>query len=64
MSDTGIEKDVAERSSGLQSTLDPVEDRHASRQAVNATNWSLASKIYHTAIPCFLAFLMWVLKSQ
>lgn len=32
------------------------------KAAINATNWSLAMKIYHTAIPCFLAFLMYVLS--
>lgn len=28
------------------------------RKAINAINWSVGLKVYHTAIPCFLAFLM------
>jgi hypothetical protein len=44
MSDTEIEKGV--------------DERDEPRKAVNASSWSLGLKIYHTAIPCFLAFLM------
>jgi hypothetical protein len=48
----------AEIESGLdKSTVDDGQ-RHEPRKAINATNWSLGLKIYHTAIPCFLAFLM------
>ncbi|UKZ78297.1 hypothetical protein TrVFT333_006033 [Trichoderma virens FT-333] len=33
-------------------------DKSDSSKAINATSWSLGMKIYHTAIPCFLAFLI------
>lgn len=33
-------------------------DQNEPRKAINAINWSFGLKIYHTAIPCFLAFLM------
>lgn len=44
MSDPEMQKDV---------------DKSDNSKAINATSWSLGMKIYHTAIPCFLAFLMY-----
>ncbi|KAH8692076.1 putative MFS polyamine transporter [Talaromyces proteolyticus] len=35
-----------------------IDEHHEPPKAVEATSWSLGSKIYHTAIPCFLAFLI------
>ena len=58
MSDTELEKGVDESTSGSPSTSDQVDEHHEPRKAANATSWSLGWKIYHTAIPCFLAFLM------
>ncbi|KAL6791122.1 major facilitator superfamily domain-containing protein [Trichoderma sp. SZMC 28013] len=43
MSDPEMQKDV---------------DKSDNSKAINATSWSLGMKIYHTAIPCFLAFLI------
>ncbi|KAK4062661.1 uncharacterized protein Triagg1_9779 [Trichoderma aggressivum f. europaeum] len=38
----------------MQKEVDEVD----SSKAINATSWSLGMKIYQTAIPCFLAFLI------
>lgn len=43
MSDPEIQKDV---------------DKSDSSKTINAMSWSLGLKLYHTVIPCFLAFLM------
>ncbi|OJJ45978.1 hypothetical protein ASPZODRAFT_67518 [Penicilliopsis zonata CBS 506.65] len=48
MSDIEVEDGNKRNSEGQ--ILDP--------NAINAINWSLGMKIYHTAIPCFLAFLI------
>ncbi len=57
MSNIEIKEDVNERNSP-ESTSSPGNERHEHGQAINAMNWSLGMKLYHTAIPCFLAFLM------
>ena len=57
MSAPEIEKGVNQRNSG-SSNLSPVNERHEPRETIDAMSWSLGMKIYHTAIPCFLAFLM------
>ncbi|KAL4781282.1 major facilitator superfamily domain-containing protein [Aspergillus varians] len=49
----------AEVENGVEKTPNaPVDEDYEPRNATNVTTWSLASKIYHTAIPCFLAFLI------
>ena len=53
-----IEKAVDEIISGSTSTSGPVDERNKPRKAIDAMSWTLKWKIYHTAIPCFLAFLM------
>ena len=58
MSDTDIEKSVDENTRSSPPTSGQVDEPHEPRKAANATSWSLGLKIYHTAIPCFLAFLM------
>jgi hypothetical protein len=58
MSNTDIENGVNKRNSDPRPTLGPINERHEPRKAMNATSWSLGMKIYHTAVPCFLAFLM------
>lgn len=50
MSDLEMQKDVDKGDSIKADSIN----------AINATSWSLGMKIYHTAIPCFLAFLMFV----
>ena len=62
MSDLEIKEDVNEGISGSESILDPVNEHDEPRKAINAMSWSLGMKIYYTAIPCFLAFLMYVLN--
>ncbi len=39
-------------------------DKSDSSKAINATSWNLWMKLYHTVIPCVLAFLMWVLHKN
>ncbi|QYS94101.1 MFS polyamine transporter [Trichoderma simmonsii] len=53
MSDLEMQKDVD------KSNISKVDSSKAdSSKAINATSWSLGMKIYHTTIPCFLAFLI------
>lgn len=63
MSDTEVEKGVNKRNSGSSPALGPFNERHEPRKAINAISWSLGMKLYHTIIPCSLAFLMWVLNT-
>lgn len=58
MLDTEIEKGLDESTRSPPSTSGQVDECHEPRKAANTTSWSLSLKIYHTAIPCFLAFLM------
>jgi hypothetical protein len=55
MSDTQIKEGVNQGDAGLEAMSVPIKEP---RKAINAINWSLGLKIYHSAIPCFLAFLM------
>lgn len=41
-----------------EATVGTMSGHNEPRKAINAINWSFGVKIYHTAIPCFLAFLM------
>jgi hypothetical protein len=56
--DIDIENGFNKRDSGPPSTLGPVNERYEPHKAITAMSWSLGMKIYHTAVPCFLAFLM------
>ncbi|KAK4947623.1 hypothetical protein LTR10_013569 [Elasticomyces elasticus] len=58
MSNTELKDDVNDRNSRSESISSPGIERHEARKAINAMNWSPEMKIYHTAIPCFLAFLI------
>lgn len=55
-----IKEDASDITSGGNSIeLGPVNGvEKPPRKAINAMNWPLWMKIYHTAIPCFLAFLI------
>lgn len=50
-----VDKENGDSSRNLD---DPVNDGHEPRKVIDAMNWSVWMKLYHTAIPCFLAFLM------
>lgn len=60
MSDIGIKEAVGQSNSGSASIFSPDDEPNQPRRAATsaAMSWSLGTKIYHTAIPCFLAFLM------
>ncbi|OQU97896.1 hypothetical protein CLAIMM_03763 isoform 4 [Cladophialophora immunda] len=58
MSEVVVEKGASGRNSGSSSTSGSANERDEPRKAINAMSWSLGMKIYHTAIPCFLAFLI------
>lgn len=58
MSDTEIDNGINKGNSASPLTLGPVNERKKPRKAINATRWSLGMKVYHTAVPCFLAFVM------
>jgi hypothetical protein len=60
MSDVEIEKGADDNNGGSLSTPSPADQQHTPHKAINAPDWTLGMKIYHTAIPCFLAFLMCV----
>ncbi|OAP61342.1 hypothetical protein AYL99_03545 [Fonsecaea erecta] len=62
MSETEIEMGVDKSNSDSLSALGSVNKRHEPPEAINALSWSLGVKIYHTAVPCFLCFLMYVLN--
>jgi hypothetical protein len=59
---SNTKEDVNERKSNSESSSGLGNEHHEPRKAIDAMNWSLGMKIYHTAIPCFLAFLMYVLE--
>ena len=47
--------------SGTSASPSPLgldNERHETHKKIDAMSWSLGMRIYHTAIPCFLAFLM------
>ncbi|QGA18471.1 hypothetical protein EYB26_006156 [Talaromyces marneffei] len=58
MSDIEMNGDFNEIKSYSGSIVGTVSGRNEPRKAINAINWSFGLKIYHTAIPCFLAFLI------
>jgi hypothetical protein len=58
MSDVAILDEVDKPNGVPLSTLPPANEVHEPHKAINARNWSAGMKLYHTAIPCFLAFLM------
>lgn len=58
MSDTDIEIGVNNKDSDSSLPSGPVEKRREPRKAINATSWSIGMKLYHTAVPCFLSFVM------
>lgn len=47
-------------SSNMAPPIALADDCPKVRKPIDAESWSLGMKIYHTAIPCFLAFLMYV----
>ncbi|KAK5287360.1 hypothetical protein LTR43_010194 [Exophiala xenobiotica] len=55
---SNTKEDVDERKSNSESSSGLGNEDHEPRKAIDAMNWSLGMKIYHTAIPCFLAFLI------
>ena len=58
MSDIEAKNVDNETNSDFRSTLGSQNEQHEPREATKAVNWSVWRKTYHTAVPCFLAFLM------
>jgi hypothetical protein len=58
MSDLEMNEELTEVKSYPGETVGTGSGRNEPRKAINAINWSFGMKLYHTAIPCFLAFLM------
>lgn len=58
MSDTDIENDAIKRNENSTLALSLDNEPHEPQTTMKAIDWSLGMKIYHTAVPCFLAFLM------
>ncbi|KAF3395222.1 Polyamine transporter 4 [Talaromyces pinophilus] len=58
MSDLEMNEELTEVKSYPGETVGTGSGRNEPRKAINAINWSFGMKLYHTAIPCFLAFLI------
>lgn len=58
MSDIELNEELNEVKSYPGEAVGTVSGNNEPRKAINAINWSVGMKIYHSAIPCFLAFLM------
>jgi len=54
----GIDKENSDSSSNLAAANGAQEPQPLKGKAINAQSWSLGMKYYHTAVPCFLSFVM------